>query len=152
MTAKIKREELFDWIIVLLLTSAMVLICNLLGYGIGFIESLPGMAWIVLFTLAGMMVKPFVPIDLPDAAYISIIAILVSMPVSPVSDMVIEQVNQINLLAICTPILAYAGVTVGKDWPAFKKIGYKGVIVSLVVIVGTVLSCVILSEIFFRIF
>lgn len=152
MTAKIKREELFDWIIVLLLTSAMVLICNLLGYGIGFMESLPGMTWIVLFTLAGMIVKPLVPIDLPDAAYISIIAILFSMPISPVSDMVIEQVNQINLLAICTPILAYAGVTVGKDWPAFKKIGYKGVIVSLVVIVGTVLSCVILSEIFFRIF
>lgn len=152
MTAKIKREELFDWIIVLLLTSAMVLICNLLGYGIGFMESLPGMTWIVLFTLAGMIVKPLVPIDLPDAAYISIIAILFSMPISPVSDMVIEQVNQINLLAICTPILAYAGVTVGKDWPAFKKIGYKGVIVSLIVIVGTVLSCVILSEIFFRIF
>lgn len=42
-------------------------------------------------------------------------------------------------MATVTPILAYAGVIVGRDWRDFLKIGWKGIVVSLLVIFGTFL-------------
>lgn len=65
---------------------------------------------------------------------------------SPIFTAVMSHVEQSNLLALCTPILAYTGVTVDKDWPAFQKISYKGIVVSILVIVGTVLVSVVFSE------
>lgn len=152
MESKLNRYELIDWLIVLIISGGFMLIGNVLGYGETLVRSLPGIAWLILFTFLGFMVQRIVPLDLPAVAYISIIAILFSMPISPVSEMVASQVGSINLLATTTPILAYAGVNVGKDWPLFKEIGYRGIIVSLLVIIGTVLMCVIFSEIFFRLF
>lgn len=152
MQNKLELSEVLDWLIVLIISGGFMLIGNILGYGETIMSSLAGMAWIVAFTFLGFVIQRIVPIDLPAVAYISSIAILFSLPFSPVSEMVIAQVERINLLAITTPILAYAGVTVGKDWPLFKQIGYRGVIVSLLVIIGTVLMSVVLSELFFLIF
>ena len=152
MQNKLELSEVFDWLIVLIVSGGFMLIGNILGYGETIMSSLPGMAWIISFTFLGFVIQRIVPFDLPAVAYISSIAILFSLPVSPVSEMVITHVERINLLATTTPILAYAGVTVGKDWPLFKEIGYRGVIVSLLVIIGIVLMCVVLSELFFLIF
>lgn len=152
MENKLNVYEVLDWVIVLIISGGFMLIGNVLGYEETMMSSLPGIAWLVFFTFLGFVVQRIVPFELPAVAYISIIAILFSIPISPVSEMVVSHVARINLLATTTPILAYAGVTVGKDWPLFKEIGYRGVIVSLLVIIGTVLMCVVFSEIFFRLF
>ena len=141
-----------DWVIVLIISGGIAILGNTIGYGATFSQSLNGMLWLVLFTLLGFAVKEILPFDLPSVAYISAIAILFCLPISPLAPTIISAVEKVSLLALCTPILAYAGVTIGKDWPAFKKIGYKGVIVSLFVIIGTVLSCVVLAEVLLRIF
>lgn len=152
MENRLNRYEVLDWIIVLIISGGLMLIGNVLGYKETILSSVPGMLWLVLFTFLGFITQKIIPFDLPAVAYISIIAILFSMPLSPISETVVSQVERINLLATTTPILAYAGVTVGKDWPLFKQIGYRGVIVSLLVIIGTVLMCVLFAEVFFRIF
>lgn len=152
MENRLNKYEVYDWIIVLIISGGLMLIGNVLGYGETILSSMPGMLWLVLFTFLGFIIQKIIPFDLPAVAYISIIAILFSMPLSPISEIVVSQVERINLLATTTPILAYAGVTVGKDWPLFKQIGYRGVIVSLLVIIGTVLMCVLFAEVFFRIF
>lgn len=143
---------ILDWLLALLISGSFALIGNLIGYSDAIIPSIYGMLWLILFTLIGFIMKEMIPLDLPAMAYISLVAILFAVPISPFSGAVVSHVEQISLLALCTPILAYAGVTIGKDWPAFQKIGYKGIIVSILVIVGTVLACVIFSEILFRIF
>jgi len=40
-------------------------------------------------------------------------------------------------MASITPILAFAGVLLGKDWKAFLQIVWKGVLVSVLTIFGT---------------
>lgn len=152
MVSKLNKEEVLDWLIVLIISGGFMLIGNVIGYGETINSSLPGILWLIFFTLLGFVVQKLFPFEMPAVAYISFFAIIFAVPISPVSEMVISHVSHINLLATTTPILAYAGVTVGKDWPLFKEIGYRGVIVSLLVIIGTVLMCVIFSEIFFRIF
>lgn len=149
---QINIQLVFDWLIVLIISGAVAIIGNTIGYGATFVESFQGMVWLVAFTLIGFFMRELLPFDLPSVAYISAIAILACLPFSPVATAVITSVEKVSLLALCTPILAYAGVTIGKDWPAFKKIGYKGVLVSLLVIIGTVLSCVVLAEVLLRIF
>lgn len=141
-----------DWLLALLISGSFALIGNILGYSAAILPSVYGMLWLILFTLIGFIMRQMIPLELPAMAYISLVAILFAIPMSPVSGAVVSHVEQISLLALCTPILAYAGVTIGKDWPAFQKIGYKGIIVSILVIVGTVLACVLFSEILFRIF
>ncbi len=152
MMKQLSKDTIIDWLIVLLIFSLMVLVGNLIGYGGELVGSLKGMGWLLIITFIGLILKEIIPLDLPAAAYISLVGILFAMPWSPIAATVINDVENISLLAICTPILGYAGVTVGRDWPAFKQIGFKGIVVSLLVIIGTVLSCVFLSELFFRIF
>lgn len=152
MQNKLTLEKLLDWVLVLAITGLMAVIGNVIGYQGNWGESLAGIAWLCLFSIMGFILKELIPLDIPAVAYISIIAILFSIPASPVAETVVRQVESISLLALCTPVLAYAGVSIGKDWGAFREIGLKGILVSIITIVGTVLMCVVFAEILFRIF
>ena len=56
-----------------------------------------------------------------------------------------EYVGQIGLLPLATPVLAFAGVNIGKDWVEFKKIGWRGVVVTLCVMVGTFVGSALIA-------
>ena len=98
------------------------------------------------------MEEHFVPGNLPAVAYIALIGMLVAMPFSPISGFVIYWANKVALMAVVTPILAYAGVIVGRDWREFVKIGWKGIVVSLLVILGTFFVSGGMAEVMGRIF
>ena len=128
-----------DWVMKFLVVAILATVCNIVGYDGGFIESLPGMLIFGLISLAGLTVKHFVPGNLPAVAYIALIGMIVAMPFSPISGFVVYWAGKVSLMATVTPILAYAGVIVGRDWRDFLKIGWKGIVVSLLVIFGTFL-------------
>ena len=110
--------------------------------------------WVLVLSISGliMLVGNYVliPFNIPAICYISIIGILIAIPASPISGFVVEATNKINLLAICTPILAYTGVSIGKSWADFKKIGWRGVVVTLLVIFGTFFTSALFAEILMR--
>ena len=136
----------------LLFTIISCTICNVLGEeSLG--GSLAGMIILTLITLVGYFLSYVVPAKKISAVlWISIIAILVASPISPVSDFVVKSVDNISINAIITPILAYAGIIIGKDWGAFKKVGARGIIVSIFVIIGTFLISSLLGDFFMSIF
>lgn len=137
MERKSLREEFIDWCMTFVIVAILSVACNVVGYGGVLLESLPGMLIFAAISLAGLAIKHFVPGDLPAVAYIALIGMVLAMPFSPVSGFIIYWANKVNLMAVVTPILAYAGVIVGRDWREFVKIGWKGVFVSLLVIFGT---------------
>ena len=49
-------------------------------------------------------------------------------------------------MASITPILAFAGVLLGKDWKAFLSIGWKGGLVSVLVIFGTFFTSGLIAQ------
>lgn len=49
-------------------------------------------------------------------------------------------------MALCTPILAYAGVSIGKDLDDFAKTGWRIVLVAIVVFVGTYIGSAIIAQ------
>ena len=139
-------------LIALFFTIIACTIANMVGYeSLG--NSLPGILVLSAITLVGYFLSYVVPLKKVSAVlWISIIAILVSSPISPISDFVVRSVDSLNINAIITPILAYAGVIIGKDWGAFKSVGVKGVIVSIFVIIGTFLISALLGDFFMGIF
>lgn len=136
----------------LLFTIISCTICNVLGEeSLG--GSLAGMIILTLITLVGYFLSYVVPAKKISAVlWISIIAILVASPISPASDFVVKSVDNVSINAIITPILGYAGIIIGKDWGAFKKVGARGIIVSIFVIIGTFLISSLLGDFFMSIF
>ena len=136
----------------LLFTIISCTIANILGEeSLG--GSLVGMIILTLITLVGYFLSYVVPAKKISAVlWISIIAILVASPISPVSDFVVKSVDNVSINAIITPILGYAGIIIGKDWGAFKKVGARGIIVSIFVIIGTFLISSLLGDFFMSIF
>ncbi|MFO3717339.1 hypothetical protein AB9Q04_03100 [Anaerococcus sp. ENR1011] len=139
-------------LIALFFTIIACTVSNMVGYeSLG--NSLPGILVLSAITVVGYFLSYVVPLKKVSAVlWISIIAILVSSPISPISDFVITSVDNLNMNAVITPILAYAGVIIGKDWGAFKSVGIKGVIVSIFVIIGTFLISALLGDFFMGIF
>lgn len=139
-------------VVSLLFTIISSTICNILGEeSLG--GSLAGMIILTLITLVGYFLSYVVPAKKISAVlWISIISIFIASPISPVSDFVVKSVDNISINAIITPILAYAGIIIGKDWGAFKKVGARGIIVSIFVIIGTFLISSLLGDFFMNIF
>lgn len=136
---------------VLSLIGLIAIIGNWIGFKVNPIEALPGMILIVLVTVIGLALTTYLPLKIPAVVWISLIALIATTPIFPGNGWIVEQTSKINFMAIATPILAYAGLSLGKDIEAFKKLGWRIVIVSLVVYTGTFLFASLFAEIVFTI-
>jgi hydrogenase/urease accessory protein HupE len=122
---------------------------NWVGYDVSPIVALPGMIIIVIITIIGLGLNIFLP-KMPSVVWISLIALIVTTPIFPGNEWIVEKTGKINFMALATPILAYAGLSLGKDLKSFKKLGWRIVVISLVVYTGTFLFATLFAEIVFR--
>lgn len=136
----------------LLFTIIACTVCNIIGEeSLG--ASLSGIIVLSIITLIGYFLSYVIPLKKVSAVlWISIISILIASPISPVSEFIVYSVGHLSINAIITPILGYAGIIIGKDWGAFKKVGARGIIVSIFVIIGTFLISSLLGDFFMSIF
>ena len=88
---------------------------------------------------------------LPTVAYICTLGTIVTIPdFLPCAAFVGQYAGKVSFLGLCTPILAYAGLAVGKDMEMFKKLGWKIVVVGLFVFVGTFVGSAVIAELVLR--
>ncbi|WP_462327406.1 hypothetical protein [Desulfobaculum sp.] len=126
--------------IVLLLVAAITLVGNSIGYDFGIVEAMPGMAVLFGLCLAGILANRFVWKKLPTVLYVITFGMIVTLPGFPGAEAFTAWVSKVNFLALTTPILAYAGVGIGKDLDALKKTGWRIVVVSIFVMAGTYIA------------
>ncbi|WP_244943961.1 hypothetical protein [Siminovitchia fortis] len=136
---------------ILSLIGIIAIIGNWVGYKVNPIEALPGMLIIVIITIIGLALTNYLPIKIPAVVWISFVALITTTPIFPGNGWIVEQTSKIDFMAIATPILAYAGLSLGKDIDAFKKLGWRIVIISIVVYTGTFLFASLFAEIVFKI-
>jgi len=122
--------------IVLVIVAAITLLGNWIGYGYSLTEALPGMAVLVSICILGVLANKFI-YNLPTVLYVITFGMIITMPGVPGNALFAGWVSKVNFLALTTPILAYAGVGIGKDLPALKRTGWRIVVVSLFVMTGT---------------
>jgi Protein of unknown function (DUF3100) len=71
---------------------------------------------------------------------------LVSSPWSPVAGLLGDLVKTVDFLSIATVVLTCAGLSLGKDIPLLKNIGWKIIPVGLVAITASFLLSVVIAE------
>lgn len=138
--------------ITLIIIGLIILIGNWLGYGVSPIEALPGIAIIVFVSIFGWWLSTVIPVKVesPTVVWISIVGLLLTSPIFPGGQWIAQATSKINFMATTTPVLAYAGLSLGKDLKTFKTLGWKIVVVSLLVLTGTFTLATLFAQIIFK--
>ena len=138
---------ILNWILLLAIFSVITVIGNFLGYKHPIADSLVGMAILSLITLVGVWLERELPIDASSILYISIIGILLAYPGMPTSKFVLYYVSKIELLSIVTVFLAYVGIGMGKSWDEFKALGWRAIVITILVIASTYYGAAIVAHV-----
>jgi len=138
---------IFNWILLLVIFSIITVIGNYLGYKHPITDSLVGMGILSLITLVGVWLERYLPLNVSSILYISIIGIIIAFPGMPTSEFVLYYVSKVELLAIVTVFLAYVGIGMGKSWDEFKALGWRAIVITVLVIAATYYGAAIVAHI-----
>ncbi len=134
-------------LLALAVISLVSLISNWAGTGINPIETLPAMIIIYAMVVIGVLLAKFIPIGFPAVAWVSLVSVALTIPMSPVSAVILAELKNISFLAMVTPILAYAAIAITKmEVELFKRSGVKIAIISILVFTGTYVGSVIVAD------
>ncbi|SFL77060.1 hypothetical protein [Halanaerobium salsuginis] len=148
----LKLDRGFEYLKMLAVISVMILIGQRIGYGMQIISSLPGMIIIALIAFIALVIKDSFPaLKFPAFAWASLIALILSMPFMPTAELFLKYTNQVNFLGTTTPILAFAGISVGNKIEDLKRLSWKVFIVAIAVFIGTFFGSAIVAQIVLKI-
>lgn len=126
----------------------VLLLSNWVGQGVGPFDALPAMLILFACCVVGILLKRIIPFNVPAIAWISIVAILISLPQFPFNAYVLEETAKLGVLQLLTPVLAYAGFAISQmEVDLFKKSGFKIAIVALLTFTGTFLGSALVAQI-----
>ena len=138
---------ILNWIFLLAIFSIITVIGNYLGYHHPMEGSLVGMAILSIITLLGVWMERYLPLNVSSILYISVMGIVLAFPGMPTSDFVLHYVSQVELLSIVTVFLAYVGIGMGKSWDEFKALGWKAIVITVLVIAAKYYGAAIVAHI-----
>ena len=134
-------------VLIWIATAALGLIGNWLTYGTkpdG--QVLAGAAIIVAVVIVGEVLYRLAGRRLPAVVWASLIGMALTYPGTPFSAEIAAATGRINFLALATPILAFAGLSLAKDFPAFRRLGWRIVVVSFMANAGTFLGAALIAQ------
>jgi hypothetical protein len=141
--------KLLNSFIVLLIIGAMSLVANFIGYKNSIIEAIPGMIILIALAMAGLLLAKVFP-KIPAAAYIVTLGCLLTYPRVPGAAFINAAMAKVSFMSLTTPILAYAGIAIGKDLGVFKKSGWRIILLACIVFIGTFIGSAIIAELMMR--
>lgn len=137
-----------ETIFLLILVAIIMAAGNTVGYKIDFKLSLQALSILVAISIVGYFVGKIPLLNkFPVILWVSVVAAVASSPIFPYHEQVVSMTDQVSLLAVCTPVLAYAGLAIGKDLALFKSISWRIIPVSLAVFSGTFIFAAIIAQI-----
>ena len=142
----LKMDNIRKIVAVFLVFSVIVAIGNVFSVHAPFADSLIGMLIIVAITFIGLCIGEVIPFHIPSIIIICLIGMFFAIPGVLTADFVTHYASQVDLTTICAAFLAYVGIALGKDWEKFKKIGWRGILITLIVITGTYLGSAIIAH------
>ena len=78
--------------------------------------------------------------------YVTTLGLILASPISPISDIVLQYTNKIAFMAPVTVVGAVTGISIGKDYVEFKRVGWKFLVIGLLVITGTFIGSAIVAH------
>lgn len=142
--------KLKESVIVLLITAAISLVGNFVGYKVNMLEAIPGMLILVAIAAVGIILADVLPIKIPSVAYIVTLSTILTVPGFPGAEVISGYVSKVNFLALATPILAYAGIYTGKNLDSLKKTGWRIFVLAIFVMIGTYVGSAVIADVILR--
>ncbi|WP_394218184.1 hypothetical protein [Halobacillus trueperi] len=139
-------KNIQEWVLLLGIFGVVALVGNWVGYEILPTAAIPGMLILIGICLVGLILGDVLPGSLPSIAYVALVGVLLSMPWMPGADYIVSATSEVELLALTTPILAYAGIAIGRSWTDFVKLGWRSIVVAVCVMLGTFLGSALIAE------
>jgi len=140
-------QKLIETSVILLFSSIFCVIANIVGYGGNLIDSVVGVVVLVVIGLIGFTLSQLPYLNkLYAVIWVSIIAIFVSSTAFPYHAWVVATTSKLQFMAIATSVLCFAGLSIGKDLDAFKKLSWRIVPVALAAISGTFIVAAIIAH------
>lgn len=136
-----------EWIVLLIFVGLATMTTNLIGFNVSFIESFPGILILAVITLCAVFISKIVPLNLPMILFCALLGLLVSIPISPISEHVIAATSKIEFKAPLTIVGALAGISIGASFHEFKKQGWRMLLIAFVVMTSTFLGSVIIAQV-----
>ena len=109
-------------------------------------SALVGMLGIVVVALIGNVLARIFPVKIPIVCWVSLVGMLATVPLGPWAAPIAAVASKVNFMALTTPILAYAGLSIAKDLPAFRRLGWRIVVTSLAANTGTFLFAAAIAQ------
>ncbi len=88
--------------------------------------------------------------NLPGFAWATLISFFLTIPVSPLSGFIVSTVGKFNFGLVGLPLLAFAGISVGEQLGVLKKLSWKIVIVSFIVMTSTYWFSALVSQLIMK--
>ena len=143
-----RSEKLTQFVIVVCIAAILTAIGNVMDGKHVFSESLLGVAVLAGIATIGAVISslPYAN-KFPMVFWVSLVGVIISLPGMPGQPWVIEKTSHITFLATTTPVLAYAGLSLGKDLGAFRRLSWRIIPVALAVTAGTFVCATALAQI-----
>lgn len=85
--------------------------------------------------------------NLPGFAWSTLLAALLTLPMSPVQSLVVDNVGKIDFMITVTPLLAFAGISIGDKLPQLKKLSWRIAIIAIIVMCSTYFGSALIAQI-----
>ena len=138
-------SNILEQIKIVLVIYGIVIIIHMVSIG----SKLPDLAkstvvsFVIAITLKNVVKKP----NLPGFAWATLVSFVLTLPISPISDFIVNAMSAYSFGLVGLPLLAFAGIAVGDQLEVFKKLSWKIVIVSFVVMASTYFGSAAISNI-----
>lgn len=120
---------------------------SILGKEFSVADALPGTLFILIVCMLSLIIKELFPKSIfPAFAWATLIGLVLSMPFMPTAELFLQQTNKVNFLSTTTPILAFAGISVGNKVKELKEMSWKIVLISMVVFLSTYFGSALIAQ------
>lgn len=103
-----------------MLSGVLALIGDWIARGSKPLDSVPGLAIMLGALLIGLLLNRLTGRKVPAVCWVSLVAMALTSPICPWAAQITALTGKINFLALITPMLAFAGLSIAKDIPAFS--------------------------------
>lgn len=135
--------------LVWVLVGAIALCGNWINYKAPIdIKVIAGAAIIVGAVAAGYALYRLTRRKIPAVVWVSLVAMCLTSPIFPAAAAVADLTGKINFLALATPIITFAGLSIAKDVPAFRRLGWRIIVTSFAANAGTFLGATLIAQFF----
>jgi len=134
------------WIV----AAGLTMVSDRILYGTKPVDTFPGMLVMLLAVAIGDLLARVTGRKIPAVCWVSLVAMAITSPLCPWDAQMVAITGKINFLAVTPVMLTFAGLSLAKDIPAFRRLGWRIVLVSFAANAGTFLGATLVAEFFHR--